>query len=83
MCGCCVITGKRGAAAYFKDVPIDGEFKFDDKTENIDLIIKEIEKCINNYDKQTLKFNNYRKFISGEKKNFQDDIINIFQIEKD
>ena len=83
MCGCCVITGKRGAAAYFKDVPIDGEFKFDDKEEKIDLIIKEIEKCINNYDKQAIKFDNYRKFISGEKKKFQDDIISIFKIEKD
>ena len=83
MCGCCVITGKRGAAGFFNDVPIDGEFKFDDDEKNIAFIIKEIEKCINDYDKQVSKFNNYRKFISGEKKKFKEDIINIFVREKD
>jgi hypothetical protein len=37
--GCCVITGTRGSAAFFEDVPIPNEYKFEDKEENIPKIV--------------------------------------------
>ena len=32
--GCCVITGMRGSANYFEDVPIPSKYKFDEKHAN-------------------------------------------------
>lgn len=78
MCGCCVITGKRGAAKFEKDVPILKEYKFDDKDENIDKIIDKIKECLNNYNKKIKNFDNYRDFILNEKKKFTDDVKSIF-----
>ena len=78
MCGCCIITGKRGSANYYKDVMIDDEFKFEDSDENIEKIINKINECLNNYDNMSLKFEKYRDFIKGEKENFIKDIQKIF-----
>ena len=76
MCGCCVITGKKGAAGFEKDVPICDEFKFDDEIsdQNIEKIIKKIEECIKNYDEEILKFKNYKEFIKSEEEKFENDI---------
>ena len=78
MCGCCVITGKRGSAKYHEDVPIGDEFKFEDKKQNIKNIITKIEQCISNYDKEVSKFSDYKLFIKGEKTKFEKDVKNIF-----
>lgn len=78
MCGCCIITNKRGSAKYHEDVPIDNEFKFEDTTENIEMIIKKIKDCIENYDNEINKFDNYRRFIKQEKQQFKSDIKRIF-----
>ncbi len=81
MCGCCIITGKRGAAKYYEDVTIEDEFKFEDKKRNINKIIEKIELCLNDYENQNKKFNNYRKVISTEKEKFIKDIEKIFEKE--
>ena len=47
--GCCVITGKRGAARFYQDVPIPEEYKFDDDTESIPAIVRQIKSCISDY----------------------------------
>lgn len=80
MCGCCVITGKRGAAKYEKDVPILEEFKFDDDEKNIDKIIEKIKQCLNNYENEINKFEEYRKFIASEKEKFNADVRDIFHL---
>lgn len=80
MCGCCVITGKRGAAKFEEDVPIFDEFKFDDVDENIPKIVNKIESCLNNYKEEVVKFNNYKVFISNEKSKFNDDVKKIFVV---
>lgn len=77
-CGCCVITGKRGSAKFYKDVPIEDEFKFKDKKNNIPKIAECIEKCLNEYENQIKKFKEYKKFIMGEKKQFAIDVKNTF-----
>ena len=80
ICGCCVITGKRGAAAFEKDVPLLDEYKFSDDEKYIPDIIKKINSCIKNYKTEIKKFNNYRMFISSEKEKFEKDIKSIFVV---
>lgn len=78
ICGCCVITGKRGSANYFADVPIPSEYKFEDSKRNSLLILKTIHRCINEYDTCISDFDRYRTIILDEKKHFNQDIKNIF-----
>ena len=82
MCGCCVITGKRGSARFEEDVPIDNEFKFDDKKKNVDKIVEKIEICLDDYENQTKKFDKYRQYIEKEKTKFEEDVKNIFKLEE-
>lgn len=76
--GCCVITGKRGSAAYYEDVPIPKEYKFDDIEENIPLILEKIKDCMQNYKDKIDHFDNYRQIIKNEKQKFLADLGNIF-----
>lgn len=76
--GCCVITGKCGSAAFYKDIPIDDEYKFEDKDENLENIIIKIKSCIKDYNKHTLKFLRYREFIKGEYEKFKQDVNTLF-----
>ena len=80
ICNCCVITGKKGSAKYYEDVPINDEFKFDDKLSNIDKIIDKINLCLSDYDNQIKKYQGYREFIKSEKSKFQEDVRKIFKI---
>lgn len=80
MCGCCVITGKRGSAGYFEDVPIDAEFKFDENSKMVEKIVEKIRLCLVDYECQSRKFDGYRDFIRGEHSVFQEDVKTIFRI---
>lgn len=79
--GCCVITGKRGAAKYHQDVPINDKYKFDDKTKNIPDIIEQIKFCLANYSSEVNNFSDYRSFIKNEKRIFSEDVKKIFRQE--
>jgi hypothetical protein len=74
MCGCCVITNKKGAANFKEDVYIANEYKFADIEPNIDLIIQKIENCFLNYDHEVLKFDLYKERIGNEEKIFDKDL---------
>jgi hypothetical protein len=76
--GCCVITGKRGAANYFEDVPIPEEFKFQDEDISIPFIVEKIKLCINDYDNQIKNYSYYYDFIYKEESVFNSEINNIF-----
>lgn len=78
ICGCCIITNKKGSAKFYEDVPIDDEFKFEENDQNIDNILKKINECIENYDIEVNKFNKYRKIIKHEKTQFKIDVQNFF-----
>jgi len=81
--GCCVITGKRGSAKYFKDLPIPEEYKFEDKEENIPLIVKKIKDCFKNFEMHYRNFENYRNIIKSEKEKFIKDLKSIFEVKGD
>ncbi len=78
ICGCCVITGKRGSAGVYEDVPIPEEFKFEDRKENIPKIIEKIKECFDNYEENIKKFENYRIKILNERKEYNETIRKIF-----
>ena len=76
---CCVITGKRGSANFFEDVPIAPEFKFEETGKNIKRIGEEIAKIFNEYELYLDKYANYRLMIKAEKKAFKEQVRFIFQ----
>ena len=76
--GCCVITGKRGSAAFYEDVPISDEYKFDDKDENIYRIIHRVRDCLENYAERDKDFEHYRRVIRDEPSKFIADLRKIF-----
>lgn len=78
MLGCCVITGKKGSANYFEDLPIPDRYKFNDTDENIPLIVNELTDCIKNFKRRYKEFNRYRNAIKKQSKGFLSDIKIIF-----
>lgn len=78
LCGCCIITSKRGSAKNKIDVMIPEEFKFDDSEQNITSIISRIEECLNSYENQVEKFRAYVDRTIKEEEQFEKDVKNIF-----
>lgn len=76
--GCVIITGKRGAAFYYKDIMISDEFKFDES--NIEIILKKIKNILDDYETYYEKQHNYRSHILIEKNEFEQEIQNLFNI---
>jgi hypothetical protein len=80
--GCCVITGKKGSASFYEDVPIPEEYKFDDEENNIPQIINKIKDCFENFEERYKDFDNYRVMIKKEPQRFIEDLKKIFITEK-
>lgn len=78
ICGCCVITGKRGAAGNDIDVKIDKCFKFEDNVSNIPEIHRIIAGFMEDYENERVKFDAYRESILEEKEKFHRDVKLIF-----
>ena len=78
ICGCCVITGKRGSAKFERDVLIEEKYKFVDSKESGKDIIKCIKNCFNNFENSQEEFVSYRKMISQEQQQFENDVKRLF-----
>ena len=52
ICGCCVVTGKNGSAAFYEDVPIMDKYKFERADENIMEICECIKSLIEGYNQE-------------------------------
>lgn len=81
LCGCCVITGKKGSAKNNIDVLIPEKYKIEDKVENIQKICEIISKCLLEYNIYKNDFEDYRKKIINEESVFLEDIKNIFLVD--
>lgn len=77
--GCCVITNKKGSAAYFDDVAIPDAYKFEDPIKEQDAIISLIEDILNHYEQHSVNFENYRERIRLEKETFEKEACAIFE----
>lgn len=80
MNGCCVITGLRGSARFFEDVPLLSNYKFDDRSTPLVSVISKIRYVLTHYEEIICDFNFYRNRISLEKAEFEGQIKNIFQL---
>lgn len=78
MCGCCIITGRDGAAQFYEDVAISDEYKFDTTDENLPYIVNKIHNIMDDYKNEIDKFNSYRQKIIKEKEVFENEIDILF-----
>lgn len=79
--GCCIVTGKRGAAQYDEDLNIPAEYRIEDKTGNIKKIVTLIKACLADYDLRSGDFEVYKNAIQGEEAQFDHAVKSIFQKE--
>lgn len=77
--GCCIITGKRGSAAFEEDLPLPAGFKFEDKQEQIPSVISKISQCFVDFESQQSLFAPYIARIRDEERQFDADIKKLFQ----
>jgi hypothetical protein len=75
----CIITNKKGSAAYFKDMPIPDEFKFDESYSNLLKITKQIKLVFSDYDIQLKKFKFFRNSVRFQENKFKKQVYKIFQ----
>lgn len=75
---CCIITGLRGAAKYYEDVPIPDEYKFECIPENLPKIVEYILACLNDYESRINDFKTYKQFALNLEKTFEQQIKSIF-----
>lgn len=69
ICGCCVLTNRKGSAAYSNDVNIPEKFKIKDPGQ-VEAVLKSIYDLIDNYDSRTAEYSAYRENILAEKNGF-------------
>lgn len=76
--GCCIVTGRRGAAGNHFDVPIPEPYKFRDSRLLIPRIAKVIRTTLAGFASRTADFDMYRRTIRGEKFEFDGQVAAIF-----
>ena len=76
--GCCVITGNLGASRFYEDVPIEEQYKFNVNKSNISSICDSIMNILKNYELCNSHFDNYRRIIKLEQKDFYEEITRAF-----
>ena len=74
----CIITNKEGSAFFNDAVPINDQFKFDEKRKNLIFIKKKIDNIFLNFDTELLNFENYRKKLNDEESIFKKQVVEIF-----
>ena len=79
MAGCCVITGRRGAAGYHDDVPIPGFYKLDDRSSGyLSEFPKLASSILTDYETHFARFDGYRQMVIREPERFALDVQRIF-----
>lgn len=71
--GCCVITNRKGSAAYKEDIPIPDKYKFEDPLNSLDDIEQLMRKIVNDFGSYQNDFEDYRDWIHGERERFVDE----------
>ena len=72
--GCCVVTGRRGAAGNPNDIAIDDSFKFNDTDDNLIPIVERIKDIFANFRKNYESQRKYREQIMTERAEFDHDV---------
>ena len=78
--GCCVITNKKGSAAFTEDVPIPEKYKFETPANSMENIIYLIEDIFANYENHYRNFDAYCEKIRAEESRFIHDVKRLFPL---
>lgn len=78
MCGCCLITNKKGSAANDIDVPILEKYKFDEDFNPLE-VLDEIYSMMKDYAEVRKSFEAYCYRTAHEFQSFETDILSIFE----
>jgi hypothetical protein len=74
ICGCCVVTNKDGSAAYYEDVPIPEQYKFDNVAKQYDEVALLLKDICERFEYHRAYFEDYRAFIRAERSKFSADV---------
>ena len=73
--GCCILTNKRGSAAFAEDVPIMEQYKCENPLESVEQIDELLKDICENYSVHMKNFEDYRKWIKVEKARFDEEAL--------
>jgi hypothetical protein len=76
--GCCIITGRSGAAANPFDIPIPDRYKFRGARWQVPMILRAIKSTLAGYQDMVADFEIYRRMIGGERLEFIAQVARIF-----
>ncbi|SHL52604.1 hypothetical protein [Chryseobacterium polytrichastri] len=76
---CCIISGKNGSSAYYEDLTIPEEYKFDFSEKRIPEIITKIKEVLDNYPEHIPQFKIYKNMVLNEEQAFEKKLQEIFR----
>lgn len=80
MAGCCVITGRKGAARFYEDIPIPDKYKLNEgRRDFFDAFGELCSDVLENYSDRVRDFDAYREKIASEPVNFDRQVCDVFR----
>lgn len=76
---CCIISGKNGSSAYYEDLMIPEEYKFEFSESKIPAIVEKIKEVLNNYPQHIPQFRVYKDMVLNEETTFEKKLQEIFK----
>lgn len=76
---CCIVSGKNGSSAYYEDLMIPDEYKFDFCESRIPAIISKIKEVLENYPEHIPQFSIYKNVVLNEENVFENKLKEIFR----
>lgn len=75
---CCIISGKNGSSAYYEDLMIPDDYKFDFSESKVSAIISKIKEVLENYPDHIPHFVKYKNIVLNEENVFENKLKEIF-----
>ncbi|MGD1319413.1 hypothetical protein [Chryseobacterium sp. 2R14A] len=76
---CCIISGKNGSSAFYEDLMIPDEYKFEFSESKIPAIVEKIKEVLNNYPQHIQQFRVYKDMVLNEETTFEKKLQEIFK----
>ncbi|MGI9652774.1 hypothetical protein [Chryseobacterium sp. RLHN22] len=76
---CCIISGKNGSSAFYEDLMIPEEYKFEFNESKIPVIVEKIKEVLNNYPQHIPQFRVYKEMVLNEEMTFEKKLQEIFR----